>query len=563
MRRLFVAIRALLLLTVSAAMLCAAAPSWLDLVAPVITPAEKKVWLALTSQEREKFQEQFWSNKSITAQEYFTRMAYADATWGGPVRGSSVNTDQGRVYLGLGKPNRVSRFASSRIFVPIEIWYYDVVPGLLNTELRLVFFRPNNAGFYRLYSPTADTIRALLLPEAGTYGMFQPNDIIDENMIRQNLNVPPAEDEIISASVNVAVGIRYEGNDEILGAVTSLREMLAHSPKTSVESRFMVDRPKMEFLLSPSRFGGSQVDLSSDIKAKREISVEVLEGQSTVYRNVLRLNLAEARSVQYIHRIDLLPGSYRVLIGVDGQTFPYLIEVPAALAAGQIMRASQAHASIHAPFDFADYHLYPDPAGRYILLTLPRPVEVQWTVRQGGTIVWRQKTTGADAAVLPLPLDKLPAGHYRLEAVAGDESRSFDLDLSTPNGEPAGPSLLSYNANLSQAARQAQIGHEWLLRGHIAEAQASLGAALGAAPVEQARIDLARIDVLANRWDEARDRVRSLLTEDPTNFEALCVYAVVEANLQDYRAAAALYQRALTIEDSPAVRLALTKLPTQ
>lgn len=81
--------------------------------------------------------------------------------------------------------------------------------------------------------------------------------------------------------------------------------------------------------------------------------------------------------------------------------------------------------------------------------------------------------------------------------------------------------------------------------------------------VEQAQVDLARIDTLANRWDEARYCVQAVLAEDPKNFEALCVYAFVEADLQDYRAAAALCRRALAIEDSPAIRLALTKLPQQ
>jgi hypothetical protein len=401
----------------------------------------------------------------------------------------------------------------------------------------------------------------LLLNEAGTYGMFSPNDIIDENMIRQNLNVPPAEDEIIAASVNVAAGIRYAGNDEILGAVSSPREMLTRAPKTSVETRFTVDRPKTAFLVSPSRFGGAQVDLSSDIKANREISVEVLEGQTTVYRNILKLTNAESRSVQYIHRVDLLPGSYRVLIGVDGQTYPYQVDVPAAFSMSQIARVSQARFSDHAPFAFDDYRLYPDSDGRYVVVGLAHPGEVQWLIRQGTTVLWRQKTVGTEAAVLPLPFDRLPAGHYRLEAVAADESRILDFDLNPVSGVSAGPSLLSFNANLAPAARQAQIGHEWLLHGRIADAKTSLAAALNAAPTGQALIDLARIDVLETRWDDARNRVQIVLKEDPKNFEALCVYAVVEANLQDYRAAAQLYQRALEIEDLPTVRLALSKLP--
>jgi GWxTD domain-containing protein len=549
------------LLGASVAALCAAAPTWLDLVAPIVSPAEKKTWLALSPEDRAKFEETFWEDKSISAQEYFKRLDYADTMWGGTQRASSANTDQGRVYLSLGAPNHVAHFPSSRIFVPMEIWYYDNVPGLLNTELRLIFFRPNTNGFPRLYSPATDTIRALLLNEPTTRTMFGPNDTTDENTIRQNLIVPPAEDEIISASVNVATGIKYSGNDQILGQVTSPRQMLTRVLKTEVETRFMVDRPKTDFLLSPSRFGGSQLDLSSDLKGRREVSVEVMDGSATVYRNVLNLKLGELRPFQYIHRIDLLPGSYRVLIGVDGQTFPYLVEVPALLSMSAIMRASEATALVHTPFEFQDYRLYPDTNGRYVLVTLAHPTDVQWSIRQGSAIVWRQKTTGTDAAVLSLPTDKLAPGRYQIDAVAGDESKSLDFEITRAGSDSAGPSLLSFNANLAPAARQALIGHEWLLRGHTAQARVSLAAALNMGPVPEARVDLARLDALAGRWDDARNRVRAVLNDDPKNFEALCVYAFVEAGLQDYPVAAELYQRALAIEDSPAVRLALSGLP--
>jgi GWxTD domain-containing protein len=555
-------VRALLLLGALAGSLCASAPTWLDLVQPVITPAEKKTWLALSPVERAKFEESFWADKSISAQEYFRRVAYADATWGGPKRGSSANTDPGRVYIALGPPNKVVRFPSSRIFVTLEIWYYNTVPGVLNTELRLTFFRRNNVNPLELYSPTNDTIRALLLNESGTRTMFAPNDIIDVNAIRQNLNVPPAEDEIISAAVNVATGIRDVGNEEILGEVSSPRLMLTRKPKTSVESRLILDRPKLDFVLSPSAFGGTQVDLWADLKAGHDITVEFAEGESaTVYRNTLKLSSGESRSLRYLQRIDLLPGSYRVFAEVDGHTFPYSLEVPAQLSTSGIVRASEGHATAHTPFEFGDTRLYPDEAGRYAFVTLPRPGEVRWSIRQKGVVVWRQTTSGKDAAVLTLPFDRLRPGRYRLDADTEDDSKSIDLDLGATDDERVSPLLLSYNANLAPAAREAQIGHEWLLRGRVTEARQHIESALASVPIRQAQIDLARIDVMAGHWDEARTRIRSILADDPQNFEALCVLAFIETGLQDYTVAAQLYQRALAIENSPTIRMALAKLP--
>src|SRR5580700_7143057 len=124
----------------------AATPAWLDLVAPIISSAEKKTYLGLNRDERQKFEGEFWSRKAITAEEYSARVAYIDAKFGSTRLGSGANTDQGRVYLALGPPNKITRLPSSRIFQPLEIWYYDIVPGVINTELHLIFFQKNGMG---------------------------------------------------------------------------------------------------------------------------------------------------------------------------------------------------------------------------------------------------------------------------------------------------------------------------------------------------------------------------------------------------------------------------------
>ena len=54
-----------------------------------------------------------------------------------------------------------------------------------------------------------------------------------------------------------------------------------------------------------------------------------------------------------------------------------------------------------------------------------------------------------------------------------------------------------------------------------------------------------------------------MLKAHPNNFEALTIYAYIEAGFQDYPVAAKLYRRALAVQDSPAVRAALAKLPSQ
>jgi tetratricopeptide (TPR) repeat protein len=121
--------------------------------------------------------------------------------------------------------------------------------------------------------------------------------------------------------------------------------------------------------------------------------------------------------------------------------------------------------------------------------------------------------------------------------------------------------VLSFNANLYPALRYASVGHQWLLRGKLDQARVSLQASLDSAPTKEAEVEVARVDALQGHYDEARDRLRQILATQPNYFDALSVLAYVEAQLQDYPVAADLYKRALAVQDSPAIRLALSKLP--
>jgi hypothetical protein len=390
--------------------------------------------------------------------------------------------------------------------------------------------------------------------------MFGPNDGVTEAAIRTNLTLPPAEDEAISAAVNVATGVKYSGNDEILARVTSPEVMLRRDLRPLVESKFIVSRPKLDLLLTRSLYGGSQVDFSLEVTARHDITVEVLQGIVTVYKNIVNLKFDTAKPIQYLHRLDLLPGSYRVLVSVDGKMSPYNLDVPAQPGMSDIVLASVARGSSHdTPYEFDGKNFYPSTDGSFAIVTLPEPGEVGWTIRRGIEIVWREKSHGENAAVLKLP-DTLDPGKYELEATANGETRRVAFVSRKISADTFSPALVSFNANLTPASRYALIGHEFLLRGEIDDALRSLNESLQRAPLTEAQVDRARIDALSGRWDQARERLRPILASDPNQFDALCVYAYVEAKLQDYEVAADYYRRALAVQDSPAVRLALAQL---
>jgi GWxTD domain-containing protein len=544
------------------AALYAAAPTWLDQVLPVITPAEKKTYLALPPGDRTNFEQNFWATRAIAKEEYYRRLQHVDATWGSDKPGSGVNTDPGRVYLSLGAPNRLTRLPSSRNFVPLEVWYYDTVPGILNTELHLIFYRQASLGLPKLYSPTVDTIRALLVPQAGTAHMFGPNDSLTESDIRRNLKTGPAEDEVITAATGIAAGIKYSGHDAILGQITSPEFMLSKPLQARVASRLITAHPQFDTLLTPSPYGGVQVDLRFETAARRDVELEVLNGAVPVSRNRLGLNFSLSKTIEYTHRLDLLPGAYRLIFTVDGVPFAYPLEVPEKIAMSAIVRTgldSDVTRS-RTPFGFERKRVSLTPQGRFAAVTIAEPGKVTWIVRQGSQVKWRTSTEATNLAVVELP-QNLPPGQYRLEAIATNDSRSADLILPVPNSPESDTTAISYNANLTPSQRLTFIGHQWLLRGDVAAASRALEASLQHGPTTEAQIELARAETLSGKLDPARDRLRRILDVQPGNFEALAVYAHIETRLQDYSVAAEFYRRALAVQDSPELRAALATLP--
>lgn len=551
----------LLLFLLLDAVLSAAPAAWIDRVAPIITPAEKKTYLSLSPEDRLKYETNYFANKSIPAEEYFRRLDYIDSVFGSGKLGSGANTDQGRVYLAIGPPTSVKQLPSSRIFVPIEIWYYDSVPGLLNTELRLIFFRKNNIGFPKLYSPTLDTIRALLLPEAATVEAFGPNDDLAESDIRQILNVPPAEDEVISAAVNVATGIKYSGNDQILGQITSPATMLRRPLKSDINSRLIIPRAKLDVFRSDSAFGGSQIDLRFEADVTRALEMQVFEDTLPVYQNRLNLNFSKAEAITYTHRLDLLPGTYRLVFTIDGKASTYPLEVKELSEMGEIVRADQSDASDQrlTPFEFAGKVLDLNPDGRFAAIALSKPEKVTWRIRRGTDVIWRAVSDPGQIASIELPRD-LPPGPYMIDADIAGDSRSTELTIRKEPDVSTNVTIVSYNANLAPAVRMAFVGHQWLLRGKVDEARRSLEASLAKGTTDDAQIELARIDALTGNLDAARNRVRGVLGRHPDSFQALAVFGYIEAQFQDYDVAAELYRRALAIQESPSLRAALAEI---
>jgi GWxTD domain-containing protein len=203
---------------------------WLDDVGPIMTPAERDIFLHLkTKSERDKFTVFFWRSRDDapdTAEnefykDYMARVAFADENFGhdSPKRGSQ--TDRGFYYLLLGKPLERTRYATYSGIWPLELWFYKGAVEYGQPDyFYLIFYQPGGLGDYRLYYPGVEGPERLIVPGASTSSADR------QAAFRTIHDINP---ELASASLSYLPGERPGGNaafssDNIIATVRQLPE---------------------------------------------------------------------------------------------------------------------------------------------------------------------------------------------------------------------------------------------------------------------------------------------------------------------------------------------------
>ncbi|MCX7973816.1 MAG: GWxTD domain-containing protein [Candidatus Aminicenantes bacterium] len=139
---------------------------WLNLVAYIILPQEKEVFLQLDNdRDRDLFIEAFWRQRDPTPgtpeneykEEHIRRFNYANKFFGRSTTREGWRTDMGRIYIILGEPVSIERFESSSFIVPCQAWsYYGDPKKDLPPHFVLLFYQRGGVGEYKLYDPVAD-----------------------------------------------------------------------------------------------------------------------------------------------------------------------------------------------------------------------------------------------------------------------------------------------------------------------------------------------------------------------------------------------------------------------
>jgi GWxTD domain-containing protein len=150
---------------------------WLEDVSPIVTKAEREVFLKLqTNAEREKFVRLFWRMRDPypdTAanefqKEYMERVQFADQNFGRQSSKRGSQTDRGYFYLVLGPPLERHFYTTNSQVWPLELWFYKgAVEYGLPDYFYLIFYQPEGIGDFRLYSPSIEGPEKLAVPIMG------------------------------------------------------------------------------------------------------------------------------------------------------------------------------------------------------------------------------------------------------------------------------------------------------------------------------------------------------------------------------------------------------------
>jgi len=146
---------------------------WLEEeVVYIISPKEKEVFLRLENdRQRDIFIEAFWKQRDPNPdtpeneykEEHYRRIKYANQNFGKDSPGPGWRTDMGRIYILLGEPSYTEKYENLYDLYPTVIWFYQGMSeyGLPN-GFYVVFYKPNSAGEYQLYSPIKDGPQKLM-----------------------------------------------------------------------------------------------------------------------------------------------------------------------------------------------------------------------------------------------------------------------------------------------------------------------------------------------------------------------------------------------------------------
>lgn len=245
---------------------------WLDEeVVYIITSVEKDVFLKLrTDRERDLFIEAFWNHRDPTPSsptnefktEHFRRIAYANQQLGREGAVPGWKTDRGRMYILLGEPQEIQRYAGKSGIYDCESWFYQGKTDLgLPSAFNLLFFKEHGQGMYKLYSPVRNGPQALLAGHISAPGDFES----------AYYAIYDIDASLAMIATNLVPGESSEGFGRPSMASDMLIQRIETLPSRTVQERYA--RKFLEYKdLVEVEYSANYIDSDSLIKVFRERS---------------------------------------------------------------------------------------------------------------------------------------------------------------------------------------------------------------------------------------------------------------------------------------------------
>lgn len=566
---------------------------WLDEdVHYIITKADREIFMGLqTDHERDVFIENFWKKLDpvpITPQnefreEHYQRLAHARDHYG-------LHTDQGRIWILLGKPDKITARPVDNNFYAMEYWDYTRlrVPGL-PPDLRLLFYKKWGVGSYVLYSPLFDGVRALLVKRT-----LDPDKREVQKWLTATMDI-----DFRLATRSVSTGLsEFQSQDVIAKLSWNYGELLDRFRKHTVQAKIVYEgeqtlTPALELYYFPGEHEDYRLELGLELPpegltfeqvgeklvSRTDMYAQLLDSENrpvdevrdnlTMELDKQQLEASKSYPLLYTAGFPVVPGTYSVevlvrdfssgrigkvrqSIRVEPPTTGKLFSTPVVLAY-KLERALPSNERL--PFRHGGFRLYPRVTGTfaakgnvyfYLDLSAPTtaaaagPIPLRYDVLQDAKPVLSfdgkaELKRGPVSIAQGFSNEGLQQGEYIFRVVAPDPQGDVKLaerPFTIKQDAGTNARFIFEQAAADPAGDHFALGLERLYRGEAEQAAVEFGIARDFAPwMAQAAINLARTRILLGQHSEALGVLDTLLKDDPVNVDALMVRAQALINL--------------------------------
>ncbi len=478
----------------------------------LITKTEKQAFGNLQNdQQRDDFITHFWALRASAGstadefrEEFYRRVAWANARFGNDAGSDGWRTDRGRTYILFGRPQSTANYQFNQELYPAELWFYQN-PGLaeLPSFFYVLFYDKDGVGGYRLYVPYIDGPDKITRSGQSKAQAYRYLKNIDPEFARATLTFVPGEpidtDTYSGSMSSIGIINAIQGYNQMPSYLASLGRRATQLERVTSKVQFDVPQVSLVTFVSFDKtepWLHYQIEIHDPLqpkvtegKAAYEITARLYAGDRLVFEKKEKpafdvagnaVAAVNGRPFLFEDRVPVVPGKYRLVLsahnGASLRTYDTASEVtvtaPQSFSMGDILVTSgHAADSRNQAFAFEGVRFFPslqqrtDPRSGLNLvyqlidnLMSTDPLAVQYTIGSlAGSFrkVFEDKIDprqanafGSIFVAKQLHLDDVPTGAYQLaihikDGASGKQAAGSVRFYVVPNPEEARPIVVS------------------------------------------------------------------------------------------------------------------------